>query len=113
MPRHCYITRRSAPEGYVAVTIGLAKLLWDQGKDVTIAGNNVNSFHIFKGWYLSCTINKEEYSRYMADSSKVHDLQTVVSNFMVYLEKGLGTYPVFYVKKEDVVMFGKGKHAAN
>ena len=85
-------TRRLAPPGYVAIDKNLAGALFDAGKSVTLCGNNVNSYHVFDGWHLGATFHQGENET----------LNVIVSHFMAYLEHELGTYPVFYVKKEDV-----------
>jgi hypothetical protein len=89
-----YATKRIAPQGYQAVTRQLARCMYDTGYDVTLCGNNVNAYHVFQGWGLGCTVNYALYNHY--------DFGSVVNNFMFYLEKELGSYPVFYVKTQDL-----------
>lgn len=91
--RNAYITKRIAPPGYIAVTRKLAEVLYDEGYAVTMCGNNVNSFHVFDGWHLGCTFQKEERNV---------SFETLLASFMSYLEGGLGTYPVFYVRQEVI-----------
>ena len=97
--KNAYITRRIAPQGYVAVTKPLAKDLYEKNIDVTLAGNNINAYHIFGGWHLGYTVNKKEVEE---KTTADHSFQDICNNFLMYLEDELGTYPVFYVKKEDV-----------
>ena len=91
--RNGFITKRIAPQGYVAVTIQLAEQLFNEGKKVTLCGNNVNNFHVFDGWRLGCTIVKENDATFTEH----------VKQFMQYMEKELGRYPVFYVQRGDIV----------
>ena len=86
------ITKRIAPLGYVAVDKREAKKAFDAGYDVTVAGNNVNSFHVFGGWHLGCTINNKEDA----------DWQRHINAFLFYLDRELGSYPVFYVNKRPL-----------
>ena len=97
--KNAYPTRRLSPEGYSAITKPLAKELYNQGFDVTMCGNNVNSFHIFKGWYLGYTVSKERTEQL---TSLPYDFSDLVNNFLFYLDTELGYYPVFYVKSEDL-----------
>ena len=90
--RHAYVTKRIAPEGYVAVTRKLAELLYSDGYSVTVCGNNVTSFHVFDGWHLGCTVQRD----ILDDKS----FDVLLNSFMFYLDSELGTYPVFYVKQE-------------
>lgn len=90
-------TRHEAPLGYVAIDKPSAKLAFDAGLDVTIAGNNVNSYHIFNGWYLGHTINKARH-----EGEHGNNFEDIVSNFMYYLDSELGRYPVFYIKKGEL-----------
>lgn len=91
--RYAYVTRRVAPQGYVAVTKPLAELLYNDGKSVTLCGSNVNTFHIFSGWHLGCTISKDIYTQCFNDS---------VNSFLSYLDEELGSYVVFYIRREDI-----------
>lgn len=86
-------TRRIAPQGYIAIDRPSAKLAFEADLPVTIAGNNVNSYHIFSGWYLGCTID-----RVRCDES----FESIVRNFCWFLEPELGRYPVFYVQASEV-----------
>ncbi len=86
-------TARLAPKGYVAINRPSAKRAFEAGLEVTVAGNNVNSFHIFNGWHLGCTIDKARH-----EGEYGNDFDSIVANFMSYLDRELGTYPVFYVK---------------
>ena len=87
--------RRYAPQGYTAVTKPLARQLYNAGVAVTLCGNNVNSFHVFGGWHLGCTITKDWPQGY-------ESFDDIVSNFLSYLDHELGTYSVFYVKTSDL-----------
>ena len=91
--RYAYVTRRVAPQGYVAVTKPLAELIYNAGKLVTLCGNNVNVFHVFDGWHLSCTIIKDMHVQCFNNS---------VNSFLSYLDKELGSYVVFYIRREDI-----------
>ena len=90
--RYVYVTGREAPEGYVAVTKLLAQSIYNAGKSVTLCGNNINAFHVFGGWHLGCTVSKDTHAQCFDD---------IVNSFLSYLDKELGSYVVFYVKKED------------
>ena len=96
--KNAYVNKnRIAPSGYVAVTRPLAEKLWKEGKNVTLCGNDVNSFHVFDGWRLGCTVSSSLewcYSKTFED---------VVNNFLFYLEAELGKYPVFYIKQNDLI----------
>ena len=92
--RHAYVTKRIAPAGYVAVTRKLAEVLYNESYPVTVCANNVNSFHVFDGWGLGCTFQNEKH-----DNNRFNVL---LNSFMFYLEKELGTYPVFYVRQEVI-----------
>ena len=98
MPRQGYVTRRQAPAGYVAVTRPLAKTLYEQGYAVTLCGNNVNSFHVFDGWHLGYATQKD--NRHEAPEDRP-TFDSIVGSFVSYLDKELGTYAVYYVKRED------------
>ena len=94
-----YITKRVAPHGYVAVTKPLARKLYEQGRDITICGNNVNAYHIFHGWHLGCTINIHQ--EHTVDSNnKPIDFGDIIQNYLYYLEPSMGVYYVYYVKYE-------------
>jgi len=93
-----YPTHRQAPQGYKAVTKPLAKALFEQGVDVTLAGNNVNSFHIFDGWHLGCTMNLQR----MADGYMT-SFDAMVDNFLWHLDRELGTYAVYYVPQATLI----------
>ena len=92
MARNAYVTHRAAPNGYVAVTKPLAKILYERGVDTVIAGNNVNTFHIVGGWVLGWHVSADTYSSFEKD----------IRSFMCQLDRALGTYPVFYVRSEEV-----------
>lgn len=81
-------TKRHAPKGYVAVRRPDAKALFDAGQEVVVAGNNVNSYHVFNGWVLSFVLRAGQ------------PFETQIDSFMFYLEPELGKYPVFYVKAD-------------
>lgn len=97
--RSAYVTKRIAPQGYVAVTRKLAEILYNEGYPVTVCGNNVNSFHVFNGWHLGYTLNKQLINEFSAYD---HTFESLLCNFMFHLEKELGTYPVFYVRQEVI-----------
>lgn len=97
--KNAYVTKRIAPKGYVAVTKQLAELLYNQDVTVTMCGNNVNSYHVFEGWCLGYTFNKRGITE---RSAYEWTFTRIVNNFMFYLEKELGTYPVFYVQSTGV-----------
>lgn len=88
--RCAYITKRKGPEGYVAVTKLYAELLHLQGIAVTICGNNVNSYHVFHGWYLGMTLKQGD------------DFHKQVNRYVYNSSTELLRYPVFYVKKECI-----------
>ena len=94
--KNAYKTKRLAPQGYVAVNKNLAEILYNEHIPVTIAGNNVNSFHIFNGWTLGCTMVKNFIVQYGEENT----FSRLVKGFMQYTERELGTYPVFYVETE-------------
>lgn len=85
--------RRIAPPGYIAVNKNLAEHLYNKGRNITLCGNNVSSYHVFSGWCLGYTVNSCD--------GKVK-FQNHVNDFLSYLDKELGTYAVFYVKESDV-----------
>lgn len=92
--QHAYVTKRVAPRGYVAVTRKLAQVLYDEGYPLTICGNNVNTFHVFGGWHLGYTLKKDRHNDNTFDD--------ILNSWKHYLERELGTYPVFYVKQEII-----------
>ena len=94
-------TKRLAPDGYQAIDRPSAKMAYEAGLPVTVAGNNVNSYHVFNGWHLGCTI---------ADCDDRQTFDSILANFMFYLEPEIGRYPVFYVKSTDIrnETYGKG-----
>lgn len=92
--KNAYVTKRIAPQGYVAITRPLAFLLWKEGYSITICGNNVNSYHVFKGWCLGMTIDKEK--------DKDYSFLEIVHNYVSYSSAELLRYPVFYVRQEVV-----------
>ena len=103
--KNAYVTKRLATSGYVAVTKPLARKLYEEGKAITLAGNNVNSFHIFNGWNLGCTVKKEQVDRHCAQGhtdEPSYMFESLVNNFLFYLDNELGKYPVFYVKREEI-----------
>lgn len=95
------ITKRYAPSGYTSVTKPLARKLYENGCDVTLAGNNVNSFHIFGGWGLGCTINMRD-DRNTEHNNVPVDFEDICQGFLDYLEPELGRYVVFYVRLTDL-----------
>lgn len=86
--------RREAPKGFVCVDINLAKRLFEQHIEMTIAGNNVNSFHIFGGWCLGYTPSDE--------AATFQTFDEILNNWISHLEPELGSYPVFYVSKKNL-----------
>jgi hypothetical protein len=91
--RYAYKTKRHSPKGYVAVTKLMARELWSKGCDVTFCGNNVNSYHVFGGWRLGYTSNKE-YSERCFDA--------VCIDMLSYMEDELGRYLVYYVRSDAI-----------
>lgn len=89
-------TKRLAPVGYVAIDRPSAKLAYEEGYVVTICGNNVNRYHVFDGWHLGYSFSRLSEA----------DWEATVSSFMSHLDKELGRYPVFYIRKE---VFAEGK----
>lgn len=87
-------SRRLAPAGYVSITKPYARLLYESGKEITIAGNNVNRFHIIEGWHLG-------YSTTMEEQEQRH-FEDVCRYFLHYLDRELGSYAVYYAKQEDI-----------
>lgn len=98
-----HVTKRRAPTGYAAVTRPLAFHLYEAGKQVTLCGNNVNSFHVFGGWFLGCTIAKPLTDDYECPQLE-KDMQffTLSNDFLSYMDKELGRYVVYYVKRSDL-----------
>ena len=97
-----HITKRYCPSGYVAVTKPLARKLYESGIEITLCGNNVDSYHIFGGWHLGYTINCHEENKTDYNGVPV-DFQTIIDSYASYnLGNELGRYAVFYVKKEEV-----------
>ena len=90
--RNAYVTKRQAPQGYVAVTRPLAEQLYNEGKEITLCGNNVRMFHIFQGWGLGFTAN----------NTQIEEFQLLVNSFLHHLYPEFGSYPVFYVRKCDI-----------
>ena len=84
----------------MAITKPYAASLYEQGIAVTMCTNNVNAYHIFQGWHLGYTIDKESdkqggYSDYSFDD--------LVKSYLSYGVNGeLGHYAVFYVKTSDI-----------
>jgi hypothetical protein len=94
MARKGRTTNRTAPDGYIGIDKNLARELYEKGIEITIAGNNVNAYHIFDGWHLGCTPSKEA----MQETA----FTAYLNAFMFSLEPELGTYPVFYALIETV-----------
>jgi hypothetical protein len=101
--RGAYINKRrtqlSAPTGYVAITKPLAKQLYETGVEVTLCGNNVNSFNVLDGWHLGYSVCKPDI-----DSHSGYDwtFDSLCDNYLSYMHRELGSYIVFYVKWEDL-----------
>lgn len=95
-----YVTKRHCPTGYVAVTKPLAEQLYNANVDLTLCGNNVNSYHVFGGWHIGCTVKS-----ICEDST---EFSSILVDFLHYLDPELGTYAVFYVKKSDLAVYRKG-----
>lgn len=93
--RGAYVTKRIAPDSCVAITKLLAQQLFEEGEQVTLCGNNVNSYHIFDGWNLGCTVVREN----VGDEKSFDDLCKL---YLAHLDRELGRYLVFYVKKKVV-----------
>ena len=89
--RNAYATRRTAPDGYQAITKPLARQYFDAGVPVTLAGNNVNNCHIFDGWHLGATVQRMRGERQTFDD--------ICRNMLSYLEPELGYYLVYYIQK--------------
>jgi hypothetical protein len=106
-----YITKRDSPQGYVAVTKPLARKLYELGYNVTLAGNNINSYHIFEGWHLGYTINiasaPSSYDPYTKETT-LDDFSYIVQSFLSYLDRELGYYCVYYVKETDYHLYKEG-----
>jgi hypothetical protein len=98
--RHAYVTKRVAPQGYVAVTRKLAHMLYCQGVPVTVCGSNVNCFHVFNGWYLGYTLP------YRGND---YDFDTMVNSYVFHSDTELLRFPVFYVRRRYVTWFNKNK----
>lgn len=60
---HAYITRRVAPQGYVAVTRPLAEILFERGHRVTICSDKVNEFDVFDRHKMGFTVSKATADR--------------------------------------------------
>lgn len=96
--RKGYATKRIAPQGYKAVTKPLAESMYNSGYPVTMCGNNVNSYHVFNGWYLGHTIQRCSLSTEFPSEG----FETNLKSFLFYLESELGYYVVYYVKTSDL-----------
>ena len=90
--RNAYVTKREAPQGYVAVTRPLAEKLFTEGKEITFCGSNVRSFHVFQGGCLGFT----------STNAQGRIFTSLLNSFLFYLDRELGRYAVFYAKKEDI-----------
>lgn len=88
------VTKRHAPSGYVAIDIHLAHRMFDARLACTMIGNNVNSHHVFNGWHLGYTWSNDA----MTDQS----FDALLNNFMFYLDRELGSYPVFFTRQENI-----------
>ena len=99
-----YATKRLAPQGYKAITKPLAESMYNAGYPVTLCGNNVNSYHVFQGWYLGHTIQRSDIEE---RSYLVYSFADLLNNFMFYLERELGYYAVYYVKETDLQAYNQ------
>ena len=90
--------QRHAPQGYVAVNRPLAEQAYERDVEVTLVGSNVNSFHVFGGWHLGCTVQKSKVD----EQTNFGSFDSLVNNFLFYLDSELGKYARFYVKRSDL-----------
>lgn len=112
MSRYAYVTKRLAPMGYVAITKPFARALYEHGHAITLCGNNVNAYHVFKGWHLGCTSGDGATAQSYAYPREAFD--SILASFLFYPEPELGTYAVFYVKASAIAArcrtCGEGGH---
>lgn len=83
--------KRVAPEGHVAVNKTVARKLYERGRNITLCGNKVRPCHVFDGWGLGCTVNKQNFDQ---------SFDNIVHIFILSQDSGLGAYAVFYVEAE-------------
>lgn len=97
MPRNGFVTSRISPEGYVCVTLPLAKELYQAGSVIILCGNNVacqdeRMFRLF-GWQVHHL------------KANLHTLDSISTAYLERRGKVVGRYVVFYVKKDELDAF--------
>ena len=96
MPKRDGRFTRPAPAGgwrYVARN-KVAKYWRDMTMEIGMHGNNVNSAHVYSGWHLCYN---------PTDTTRLTDtFEDTASNFQSYMDRELGTYVVFMVRKKLV-----------
>ena len=70
-----------------------ARKRYNNGQEIILAGDNVNTFHILGGWALGCRISKEVGPQHLPGES---DFDARVRNFEWYLERELGRRAAYY-----------------
>lgn len=96
-----YITKRTSPKGYVAVTRGLAEELFKRGFCVILCGSNVNHFNVLYGSHHGHKISK-------STSTKPFALE--VYDYMEAIPHSMGKHCVFYAlqsQAEEVYQIAK------
>lgn len=81
--------------GLVKIAKSSAKDLYDMGIPITVVGNNVNSFHFFKGWGLAMTVDSREHGG-------ERDFDKFVRNWSIYNENSETGKIAFFVNKKYV-----------
>lgn len=81
-----------APPTYVSVTKLLARLLFEQGKSVTICRDRVNQMNIFKNGKYGITISQKTHPG--------EDFDTLVKRVGTMIPRELGPEYVYIVKEK-------------
>lgn len=89
---NAYITKREAPEGYVAVTRSLAEALYRQGFQVVLCGSEVNQYNILERAHRGYVVSKQTATKPFA---------LLIYDYMQVLPPSLGKHCVFYARASE------------
>ena len=90
--------------GLVKITESSAEDLYGFGVPLVVVGNNVNSYHFFKGWHLAMDVDSQ---RYLGENWSFKQFRNNWSSYNENTETGKIAY---FVDKKYVVGTTSKKH---
>jgi hypothetical protein len=89
---NAYITKREAPEGYVAITRPLAEAMFNAGQSVILCSEKVNQFSITE---------REQWGFEVSKATADRPFALLIYDFVHELPPQLGKRCVFYANAEE------------